>query len=330
MLWTAKTMQEVQAMKKEERKKSLSKTKSSSYLKMNYEFYLMLIPGIVFITIFSIVPLIGLTLAFKDYQIFLTDNPFLSILKSKWVGLDHFHAVFVRNDFKFALRNTLTISALKLIINFPTPIIFALLLNELRKKSFSRVVQLISYLPHFISWAVVSGIFISLLGSMGIVNNILVSLGFDQINFLMDNQYFRFILIFSDGWKEFGWSSIIYLAAITGLDMESYEAAKVDGASRFQQIIYITLPGISSTIILMLILKVGKIMNAGFEQVLTMYNPTVYKSADIIDTLIYRIGLGKMDFSMGAAVGLFNSVIGLILVLGSNHFAKKISGKGLW
>jgi putative aldouronate transport system permease protein len=317
-------------MNKEERNKSLYKTKFSSYLKMNYEFYLMLIPGIIFITIFSFIPLIGLTLAFKDYQMFLTDNPFLSIIKSKWVGLDHFHSVFVRNDFKFALRNTLTISVLKLVINFPIPIIFALLLNELRKKFFSRVIQLISYLPHFISWAVVSGIFISLLGSTGIVNGILVSLGFDQINFLMNNQYFRFILIFSDGWKEFGWSSIIYLAAITGLDMECYEAAKVDGASRFQQIIYITLPGISSTVILMLILKVGKIMNAGFEQILTMYNPTVYKSADIIDTLIYRIGLGKMDFSMGAAVGLFNSVIGLVLVLGSNHLAKKISGKGLW
>ena len=261
---------------------------------------------------------------------FLTDSPFRSILESPWVGLKYFRKLFARPEFIDAVRNTLIISVAKIVFVFPLPIIFAILLNEVKSSKFQKVLQTVVYLPHFLSWAVVAGIFVSLLGSTGLVNSFLVSAGFDKIDFLMSNHLFRPVLIFSDAWKEVGWSSIIYFAAIAGLDQECFEAARVDGANRMQQIWYVTIPGLMPTIVLMLILRVGSIMNAGFGQVLAMYNPTVYETGDIIETYIYRIGLGKMDFSTGTAVGLFNSIIALILVVSSNAVAKKMSGKSIW
>ncbi|HJA92208.1 MAG TPA: ABC transporter permease subunit [Candidatus Eisenbergiella merdipullorum] len=304
--------------------------KFRTYFKRNYDMYLMLLPAVIFVLIFNLVPMYGITLAFKDYDMFLSTSPMLSILKSPWVGMEHFQKLFRRPDFLAALRNTLEISLLKLLITFPLPILFAILLNEVRSVRFQKVLQTVVYLPHFLSWAVVAGIFVSLLGSTGLVNSLLVSLGGEKINFLMDNHWFRAVLIFSDAWKEVGWGSIIYFAAIAGLDQECFEAAEVDGANRLQQIWYIMLPGIMPTIVLMLIMRVGGIMDAGFGQIFAMYNPTVYESADIIGTYVYRVGLGKMDFSMGTAVGLFNSVIGFILVVSSNTLAKKLNGKSIW
>lgn len=308
----------------------MKKMKWRVYLKRNYDLYLLLIPALVFVLIFHIIPMYGITLAFKDYDMFLTDSPFRSILESPWVGLKYFRKLFARPEFIDAVRNTLIISVAKIVFVFPLPIIFAILLNEVKSSKFQKVLQTVVYLPHFLSWAVVAGIFVSLLGSTGLVNSFLTSAGFDKIDFLMSNQLFRPVLIFSDAWKEVGWSSIIYFAAIAGLDQECFEAARVDGANRMQQIWYVTIPGLMPTIVLMLILRVGSIMNAGFGQVLAMYNPTVYETGDIIETYIYRIGLGKMDFSTGTAVGLFNSIIALILVVSSNAVAKKMSGKSIW
>ena len=307
----------------------MKKMKWRVYLKRNYDLYLLLVPALVFVLIFHIIPMYGITLAFKDYDMFLTDSPFRSILESPWVGLKYFRKLFARPEFIDAVRNTLIISVAKIVFVFPLPIIFAILLNEVKSSKFQKVLQTVVYLPHFLSWSVVAGIFVSLLGSTGLVNSFL-SAGFDKIDFLMSNHLFRPVLIFSDAWKEVGWSSIIYFAAIAGLDQECFEAARVDGANRMQQIWYVTIPGLMPTIVLMLILRVGSIMNAGFGQVLAMYNPTVYETGDIIETYIYRIGLGKMDFSTGTAVGLFNSIIALILVVSSNAVAKKMSGKSIW
>ena len=305
-----------------------------SYIKqsilMNRDMYILLVPSLVFIAIFNIAPLYGIQLAFRNYNMFVADNPWRSIGASDWVGLEHFVRVFARSDFQKAIANTLIISTYKILFLFPLPIIFALFLNEVKSVRFQKGLQLVVYLPHFISWAVVAGIFVTLLSSTGVVNTILSSLGLTKVKFMMDNAVFRKVLIFSDGWKEIGWSSIIYFAAIAGLDQECFEAAHIDGANRFQQMGYITFPGLLPTIILMLILRIGGIMDAGFSQIFAMYNPTVYDSADIIGTYVYRIGLGRMDFSTGSAVGLFNSIISLALVLGSNRLAKRLSGKSIW
>ena len=275
-------------------------------MKQNYDMYLLLIPGLVFVLIFNILPMYGILIGFKDYNMFaVPGSPMLSILESPWAGLKHFQRIMGERQFLYALRNTLTISVMKIVCIFPIPIIFAILLNEVKSNIYQKGLQTIVYLPHFLSWAVV-------------------------VSFLMNNSIFRWVLVFSDGWKEVGWSSIIYFAAIAGLDQECYEAARVDGANRFQQIWYITVPGLLPTIILMLILRVGSIMDAGFGQILVMYNPTVYESADIIGTYIYRVNMGKLDFSSGTAVGLFNSLISLTLVLSTNALAKKWSGKSIW
>ena len=300
------------------------------YFRKNYDMYFLLIPSLIFIIIFNIVPMYGISLAFKDYNLFAAETPWKSIGASEWVGFRHFINVFARTDFKQALINTLLISTYKIIFIFPIPILFAIFLNEVRSVKFQKGLQLIVYLPHFLSWSVVAGLFITLLSSTGPVNMMIERLGGEKIQFMMDNSIFRKVLITSEGWKEIGWSSIIYFAAIAGLDQECYEAAVVDGAGRFQQMWYITLPGLLPTIVLMLIIRVGNIMDAGFAQIFAMYNPTVYGSADIIGTYVYRMGLGKMDFSTGTAVGLFNSIIGLILVLASNQFARRATGKSIW
>ena len=301
-----------------------------SYYRRNYDMYLLLVPGLLSVLIFNIFPLHGITLAFKDYNMFIADTPFLSVFKSPWAGLKHFKQIFARKDFISALSNTLIISTMKIVFIFPIPIIFAILLNEVRSIRFQKGLQLIVYLPHFLSWAIVAGIFVVLLGSTGVVNTLLTYFGFEKVRFLMDKNIFRQVLVFSDGWKEIGWSSIIYFAAIAGLDQECYEAAVVDGANRFQSMLYITLPGLAPTIILMLIIRIGNIMEAGFSQILVMYNPTVYEVADIIGTYVYRVSLGKLDFSTGTAVGLFNSIIGLVLVVSSNALAKRSTGRSIW
>ena len=294
--------------------------------------YLLLIPGLVYAVVFKLLPLLGISIAFVDYNMFAGSNPIQAILKSDFVGWKNFIRVFRKTEFLQALRNTFIISFMKIGCVFPLPIIFALIIHSVSAMRFKKVVQTIIYLPHFFSWVVVSGIFMSILSSNGIVNTAMKNMGFieEPVLYFMDQKIFRWLLVFTDAWKEVGWSTIVYLAALTGVDQELYEAAVIDGARRFQQLIYITLPSILSTIILMLVLRVGSIMDAGFGQILVMYNPTVYKVADIIQTYVYRIGLGKMDFSLGTAVGLFNSVVALVLVLGTNMISRRLSGKSVW
>ena len=228
------------------------------------------------------------------------------------------------------LRNTLEINGLKILILFPIPICAAILLNEIRNQFYKKMLTTAIYIPYFFSWVVIYGIFYSLLGSYGIVNTVLAKLGMDRVQFFTDPHVFRGVLVFTEGWKEVGYNTIIYLAAITGIDPTLYEAARIDGANKWQQIWHVTLPGLLPTIVLMLILKVGYILNTGFEQVLIFYNPAVYDVADIIQTYVYRIGLGQANFSLATALGLFNAVIAFILVVGANTVSKKVLGRSIW
>jgi len=290
----------------------------------------MLIPGLIFVIIYKFLPLAGLVMAFQDFQIFLGDNIIESLIKSPFVGWDNFVKLFSYAEFPKVFANTLVISLMKLVVLFPMPILLAVLLNEISSVKYKKVLQTVVYLPHFLSWVVVFGILSTLLSSYGVVNEIIKGVGLEPIGFFSDAKIFRWTLVFSDGWKEVGWSSIIYLAAITGINNELYEAAIIDGADKLQRIWHITLPGIFSTIIMMFILRIGGILNAGFEQILVMYNPGVYSTADIIDTFVYRIGLGQMDYSFATAAGLFNSVVSFILVIGGNFLCKKFTQNSIW
>ncbi|MFA6508525.1 MAG: ABC transporter permease subunit [Treponemataceae bacterium] len=301
-----------------------------SYFLGNYELYLMSLPGLLFLCVYKFLPLYGLTLAFKQFNIFGGQTLLDSIAKSPWVGFFHFERLFSKPEFLRVLGNTLIISSYKIFFLFPLPILLALLLNEVRNRFFKRTIQTLIYIPHFLSWVVVFGLFYSLLGSYGIVNNLLRVAGIEPVRFFMDTSLFRGILVFTEGWKDVGWSTIVYLAALTAIDPELYEAAVVDGANRFRQITAITIPGIIPVVSLMLILRVGKILEAGSEQVLAMYNPSVYDVGDIIETYVYRIGLGQMDFSLGTALGLFNSVVAFLLIFFSNAFSRRLLGKSIW
>lgn len=311
-------------------KKTNKKNNFFKYVKRNYGLYMLLIPGFIFLLIFHYVPLYGIVLAFKDFNMFSGNSPFMSIVSSPWVGLKVFKEVFSRPDFYMVFSNTLIISIYKLIFLFPLPIILAILLNEVNNRVYKKNVQTVIYLPHFLSWTIVSGIFFNLLGTTGIANQFLKAVGIPEISFLMDPNIFRSVIIFTAGWKNMGWSSIVYLAAITSIDQEQYEAAKIDGANKFQQIKNITLPGMVPIIIMLLILQLGSLMDAGFEQIFVMYNPTVYDVSDIIGTYVYRMGLGKMNFSLGTAIGLFNSVISFTLIYSANSLCKRFLGKSIW
>lgn len=295
-----------------------------NYFKKNYEYYLLLLPGIFITILFKYVPMHGLVIAFKDFNIF--DG----IFKSPWVGFEHFGKLFGDVEFYKVFANTLIISVYKIVFLFPLPIVFALLLNEAGNMFFKRTIQTVIYLPHFLSWVIVSGLFVTVLGVNGAVNQVIEPILGYPVRFFMDKSIFRGVLVATAGWKEVGWGTIVYLAAITGIDPELYEAATVDGANKWKQTIYITIPGITSTIILMFILRLGSILEAGFEQILVMYNPTVYDVADIISTYVYRIGLGQMNYSFGTAVGLFNSIVSFIMILSGNKICRKFLGKSIW
>ncbi len=288
---------------------------------------LMLLPVIVYFVIFKYVPMGGIVIAFKNYKIKQ------GIFGSAWCGLDNFTKAFATPTFARSVKNTLIISGLKLLFGFPAPIILALMLNEVTHLRFKKTVQTISYLPHFLSWVVLAGMFQQLLSpNNGAVNTVLKQVfGLkESIYFLGNNQYFRGTLIVTDIWKNVGWSSILYLATISGIDPALYEAATVDGASRWQCTRYITIPSLVSTIVVMLILSIGSIMDAGFDQVFNLYNSAVYQTGDIIDTYVYRYGLGDMKYSLATAVGLFKNVIAFVLVVGTNLIARRISGEGIW
>jgi putative aldouronate transport system permease protein len=278
----------------------------------------MVIPGLLFFVIFKYVPMYGITIAFKDFRISR------GVLASPWVGLKHFHRFFTSPDFTQVMINTTILSLYKLFIGFPIPILFAILLNELHSIYFKRTVQTIAYLPHFISWVVIGNLVLILLSpKTGLVSSMITSISGIQLNLLMDPKYFRGVLVASDIWKEMGWSASVYLAALAGVDPTLYEAADIDGASRGRKMWSITLPSITSVIIIMLILRVGRILDAGFEQVLIMSNPLVNSVAEIIDTYVYKMGMLQAEYSYSTAVNLFKSIVGLIMVLIVNYFAKK-------
>ena len=228
------------------------------------------------------------------------------------------------------LANTLIINGMKIVFLFPIPIICAILLNEIRNKAFRKLSQTAIYVPYFFSWVVVFGIFYSLFGSYGVVNNVIAVLGHARIKFFTDTSIFRWLLVFTEGWKEIGYNTVIYLAAITGIDIALYEAASVDGANKWKQIWHVTMPGLLPTIVLMFILKVGYILDTGFEQVLVFYNPAVYDVADIIQTYVYRLGMGQMDFPLSTALGLFNSVVAFVLIVSANMISKKLIHRSIW
>ena len=296
-------------------------------MRYNWDVYLMALPGLLFLLFFSYAPMYGIIIAFKKYRLNL------GILGSKWVGLKNFQRLMHSPEFKRALRNTLVISFSKIILGMPVPIIFSLLLNELRGKVFKRAVQTVVYIPHFISWVVVAGIFNDMLSpSSGIINKALNLLGINSIYFLGSNKWIRPVIYFTDIWKEFGWGTIIYLAAITGVDPQLYEAAAIDGAGRFKQVIHVTLPAIFNTFIVMLLMRLGNIMTgAGFEQIFMLYSEPVYEKVDILDTYIYRQSFqAAMDFSYSTACGLFSSLVGCCLLVSSNTFVKKLGGRGMY
>lgn len=281
--------------------------------------YLLLIPAILYFFIFHYVPMYGVIISFKDYSFKK------GILGSDWVGLENFIYMFNLNDFYRVFWNSFCLSFLRLIFEFPVPIIIALLLNEIGSKRFKKITQTAIYLPHFISWAVIGGILVNFLSpTWGVVNDIIQRLGFEPIFFLGDPKYFRTTVVISSIWKEAGWGTIIYLAAITGIDVEQYEAATVDGANRWQRLIYITLPNIKTTIILMLILRMGSIMSNGFEQIYTLQNTQNLSVSEVFETYTYRVGLLGGRFSFATTVGLFASVISMIFLLTTNFISKKM------
>lgn len=319
---------EVRDAKQNSRKlaKPLLKKKSfPAKFRKNYDMYLLMLPGLLFLLLFKYTPMYGAIIAFQDFNIF--DG----ISGSKWVGLQNFSKLFMSEEFYQVFRNTLLISFYKIGILFPIPIFIAVLLNEVKKLAFKSTVQNIIYLPHFLSWAIIGGLFVNILSpSTGLVNGLIKVLGGQPISFMMDNNWFRSVIVFTAGWKEVGWNAIIFIAAIAGIDPELYEAAVMDGAGRIKQIIYITIPCIASTIVLMLILRLGNVLEAGTEQILVIYNSIVYPTADVIGTYVYRLGLGKMDYSFSTAVGLFNSVVGFLLIILGNAVSKKLVQKGIW
>ncbi|MBM4460925.1 MAG: sugar ABC transporter permease [Chloroflexi bacterium] len=287
----------------------------------------MLLPGFALVLIFNYGPMYGLLMAFQDFQVTK------GIWGSPWVGLKHFEEFFRNPMAVNALRNTLLISALKLIFGFPAPILLALLFNELRDGLFKRASQTISYMPHFVSWIVFSALVTAMLSpSTGVVNQIIKLVGLKPIYFMANPPWFRVVLVASEIWKEIGWGAIIYLAALTDIDPTLYEAAVVDGATRLQRMLYISIPSVLPIAALLLILRLGGVLSAGFDQVFNMYNATVYETADIIDTFVYRSGLTNLQYSFAAAVGFFKSVVGLVLVLAVNEVARRLSDRyyALW
>lgn len=300
------------------------------YVRRHPMMYLMLIPGLFFLFIYKFAPLYGILIAFKDYNIFAGSNPIDAIAKSPWVGFANFERLFKSSEFIKVLANTLIINGMKILFLFPIPIICAILLNEIRNKAFRKLSQTAIYVPYFFSWVVVFGIFYSLFGSYGVVNNVIAALGHARIKFFTDTGIFRWLLVFTEGWKEIGYNTVIYLAAITGIDIALYEAASVDGANKWKQIWHVTIPGLLPTIVLMFILKVGYILDTGFEQVLVFYNPAVYNVADIIQTYVYRLGMGQMDFPLSTALGLFNSVVAFVLIVSANMISKKLIHRSIW
>lgn len=311
--------EKVQLMKFSTESHSLIKTiKKYKYL------YLMAMPVLIYYILFHYLPMMGVSIAFQDFRITR------GMLESPWVGLKHFMNFFNSEYAWRTIRNTLSINILSLVFAFPIPIIFALMLNELRKMRVRKMIQTITYMPHFISSVVICSIVLDFVARGGIINELLKLIGIDAIQFMNEPGWFYPIYIISGLWQNTGWDSIIFLAALASIDSSLYEASSIDGAGRLKQVFHITIPGLLPTITILLILRIGQMMNVGYEKVLLLYNPTIYSYADVISTFVYRKGIIDANYSYAAAVGLFNSVVNFILLLSSNKISKKLGQMGLW
>lgn len=293
-------------------------------IKQHPWFYVMIIPAIAYFIVFHYAPMYGVIIAFQDYK------PFKGISGSAWVGFKHFSDFITGPFFWRLLRNTLSINIGMLLFGFPLPILFALLLNEVRSTGFKRVVQTITYMPHFVSSVVVCGLMVIFCRSDGILTYVLKFIGFPESNLLTFKQYFQGLYIGMNIWQELGWDSIIYFAALTSIDVSLYEAARVDGAGRWRQMWHITLPGIAPTIVILLILRIGNLMSLGWDRIYLLYNDMVMETADVISTYVYRTGMLQVQYSYATAVGLMNSIVNIVLLFSANFISRKVSDSSLW
>lgn len=292
--------------------------------KKNKSLYVLVLPVLIFYFLFHYKPMYGAIIAFKDY------SPGVGIWESEWVGLDHFIRFFKGPYFLRLFRNTITLSLYTLIAGFPAPIILALLINEVKNAKFKKMVQTITYLPHFISLIVVTGIIINFSMTNGLFNDLIEFLGGKRGNLLQKENLYQSIYVFSGIWQEVGWGSIIYLSALSGIDPQLYEAASIDGAGKWRQLLNVTLPGIAPTVIIMLVLRIGQLMSIGYEKTILLYNSSIYETADIISSYVYRVGLLDQDWSYSTAIGLFNSIINCMLIIFANRISRKVSETSLW
>lgn len=293
-------------------------------IKKHKSLYLMIIPIVLYYLVFCYYPMYGAQIAFRDY------SPKKGIVGSPWVGFKHFTDFFKSVYFGRLIRNTLSINLKNLIFGFPAPIIFALLLNEVRWTKFKRTVQTVSYMPHFISTVVIAGMVLQFTATDGFITQIMMLFGYPKQNLMLNPALFQPIYVISDIWQSVGWGSIIYISAVSGINGELYEAARMDGAGRWKQMLHVTLPGILPTIITMFVMRVGNMMNLGFEKIFLMYNSSIYETADVISTYVYRKGLVDQSYSFSTAVGLFNSAINLLLLFGANKLCKRLTDYSLW
>lgn len=295
--------------------------KISNIFRVNKIRYIMFLPVLLYILVFQIWPMTGMILAFQDYRI-VGDNP--------WVGLKHFRTLFNSPAFFNVMKNTIIISSMKMILLFPVPVIVSLFITELKSEKFRKYTQSIIYLPHFLSWVVLAGIWIKLLAPAGGINQILSIFNLPEYNFMTEKGSIRWILVFSEMWRSAGWDSIVYVAALMRISPQLYEAAEIDGANKIKQLIYITLPELKTTIVTVFILNLGFFLNAGFDQVYNLMNDSVISVIDILDIYVYRIGLINGQYSFATAAGLFKGILGVIMILSTHFIAKKMTGKGVW
>jgi len=310
-----------------DKKKPAVKTKRPSLIKnikRYWELYLLIIPVIIYFVVFKYLPMYGIQIAFKDYY------PGMDMAKAEWIGFDHFERLFRSSTFWTALKNTLTISLMQLILGFPLPILLAILLNELRFGKMKKLLQTVSYAPHFISTVAMAGVIMALTTESGLVGQIYTAITGETVDLLTMPKMFKWIYVIGNEWKNLGWSSIIYIAALSSVDVSLYEAAKVDGANRLQKVWYLDIPSLIPTMVILLILNCGKILTVGYEQVLMLQNSLNLSASEIISTFSYKVGMIQRSYGFSTAVGLFNSVINLILLTSVNKISKKVSGSGLW
>lgn len=302
----------------------MSKKKRSRKRYSETIYHLMMIPGMFFLILFSYIPMVGILMAFQDFV------PAKGLWGSEFVGLKHFIYMFQLPDISNIVRNTVTIALGKIIIGTFMAIAFSILLNEIRHKFFKKSVQTIVYLPHFLSWVVLASVVVNMFNLDGSVNQILSAIGLDKINFLGSNKTFQPLLIGTDVWKEFGYNSIVYLAAITSIDPGLHEAAAIDGATWWKRVLHVTIPGMMPIILLMAAMSLTSILSAGFDQIYNLYSPIVYETGDVLDTYVYRIGLVGRQYSFGSAVGLFRSAVGMVLLLTANGLTKKLTDRKIF